>query len=260
MLACRTLTFQSSTFAAAFSPKSPILPSLRPRSARDPDKRDYVVSNDKIEATGFKPVFSLDDGIAELRKGFTMLRKHRLRKRLKPKGMASTAPTESNHMTGLDLILINPGGRDRVYQELGHEFTAVEPPLWCGLLATYARNRGISVRIIDSDAERIDPEAVGAQVDEADPVLVAVVVYGHQPSASTQMMPNAGDICRQIKSRNPDRKIVMVGGHVAALPERTLEEEAIDYACTGEGPVHDGRTGRRAQGWGRGCGHGSSGA
>lgn len=151
--------------------------------------------------------------------------------------MASTAPTESNHMTGLDLILINPGGRDRVYQELGHEFTAVEPPLWCGLLATYARNRGISVRIIDSDAERIDPEAVGAQVDEADPVLVAVVVYGHQPSASTQMMPNAGDICRQIKSRNPDRKIVMVGGHVAALPERTLEEEAIDYACTGEGPV-----------------------
>jgi nucleoside-diphosphate-sugar epimerase len=40
----------------------------------DPDKRDYIVSNEKIEAAGFKPEFSLDDGILELAKGFTMLR------------------------------------------------------------------------------------------------------------------------------------------------------------------------------------------
>lgn len=40
----------------------------------DPDKRDYIVSNDKIEGTGFKPAHSLDDGIQELIKGFTMIR------------------------------------------------------------------------------------------------------------------------------------------------------------------------------------------
>ncbi|QSH41605.1 NAD(P)-dependent oxidoreductase [Lentisphaerota bacterium ZTH] len=39
----------------------------------DPDKRDYIVSNDKIEATGFKPVHTLDMGIEELKKAFTIL-------------------------------------------------------------------------------------------------------------------------------------------------------------------------------------------
>jgi nucleoside-diphosphate-sugar epimerase len=41
---------------------------------KDPDQRNYVVSNAKIEATGFKPEFSLDRGIAELIKGYTMIK------------------------------------------------------------------------------------------------------------------------------------------------------------------------------------------
>jgi nucleoside-diphosphate-sugar epimerase len=40
----------------------------------DPDKRDYIVSNEKIEKTGWKPAHSLDAGIEDLIKGFTMIK------------------------------------------------------------------------------------------------------------------------------------------------------------------------------------------
>ena len=44
---------------------------------RDPDQRDYIVSNAKIEGTGYRTMFSLDDGIRELIKGFAMIRNSR---------------------------------------------------------------------------------------------------------------------------------------------------------------------------------------
>lgn len=44
---------------------------------KDPDQRNYIVSNAKIEATGFKQTHSLDFGIQELIKGYTMIRNTR---------------------------------------------------------------------------------------------------------------------------------------------------------------------------------------
>ena len=40
----------------------------------DPDKRNYVISTEKIGRTGFKSTFSLDDGIEELIKAFTIVK------------------------------------------------------------------------------------------------------------------------------------------------------------------------------------------
>ncbi|MDR3463465.1 MAG: NAD(P)-dependent oxidoreductase [Beijerinckiaceae bacterium] len=43
----------------------------------DPDKRDYIVSNEKLEKTGWSPDWPLERGIAELIRGYTMLRNSR---------------------------------------------------------------------------------------------------------------------------------------------------------------------------------------
>jgi len=44
---------------------------------KDPDQRNYIVSNEKIETTGFKTEFSLNRGIGELITGYTMIKNSR---------------------------------------------------------------------------------------------------------------------------------------------------------------------------------------
>jgi len=136
----------------------------------------------------------------------------------------------------LDLLLINPSSRTQVYQGLGNELTAVEPPVWAGLMASFCRIAGLSVELSDGEAEELTPEQLAEQARDAAPVLTAVVVYGHQPSASTQNMTAAGRVCTAIKRLVPEQKVILVGGHVTALPERTLAEEDTDFVAAGEGP------------------------
>ncbi len=46
---------------------------IEAKIGEDPDKRDYIVSNEKIESTGFKPEYSLREGIEELIKGYEII-------------------------------------------------------------------------------------------------------------------------------------------------------------------------------------------
>lgn len=40
----------------------------------DPDKRNYLVSNERIESMGFSPVYTIDDGIEELIKAYSIIK------------------------------------------------------------------------------------------------------------------------------------------------------------------------------------------
>lgn len=136
-----------------------------------------------------------------------------------------------------DVLLINPGEKPLIYQALGNTLSALEPPVWAGLMASFLRVKGASVQILDANAEGLPAAAVAERVQGISPALVAVVVYGNQPSASTQSMAAASLICAAVKERSPGMKIILVGGHASALPERTLREEAADFVGAGEGPV-----------------------
>ena len=137
----------------------------------------------------------------------------------------------------VDVLLVNPGNRKQIYQDLGDEFCAIEPPAFAGLFANYLSHKGMSVEIVDAPAFGLDAQqAAETIVQNFNPHLMVMVVYGYQPSASTQNMTAAGEICQFVKEANSEIKILMTGTHPAALPERTMREEHIDFVCDREGP------------------------
>ena len=136
---------------------------------------------------------------------------------------------------GLDLVIVNPASRARVYQSLGTSLAAIENPVWAGLIATFIRKRGYEVAIVDAEAESLSPTETAEKVSDLQPRMVAVVVYGHQPSASTQHMTGASAVTTALKDRDPERPLLMIGGHVAALPGRTLRDERCDFVARDEG-------------------------
>lgn len=103
------------------------------------------------------------------------------------------------------------------------------------MLAGHVISRGFTTAIYDVNVHGWD-ESVGKELLSIhNPKLIIVMVYGHHPSASTQTMPAASKIVRDIKSCNQSIPIALGGTHPSALPERTLDEETIDFVIQGEG-------------------------
>lgn len=135
----------------------------------------------------------------------------------------------------LDLLFIQPPSRVGVYQSLARDLAAIENPIWAGLLAEAASRAGYSVEILDAEAAGLSIAQAADQATERNARLMVMMVYGQQPSASTQILPAASSVTRAIKVRRPAQEVLLVGGHVAALPEQTLREEGADYVAAGEG-------------------------
>ncbi len=132
-----------------------------------------------------------------------------------------------------DVVLIHPSAREVIYQDLAQDFAAVEPPTWARMIAGWLRDHGHKVAIIDQEAEGFDTDDIQARLEEMGNPLVAIVVSGHQPSASTQQMVGAHAVADAIGSQC---RTIMVGNHPSALVLKTLEEEPVDFVADGEGP------------------------
>jgi len=139
-------------------------------------------------------------------------------------------------MSKVDIVLVKPGSQEQLYGELSSfQLTAIEPPLWGAILAGYLRNLGYSVVIYDAEVENWSYEETAKRIIEAEPLLVAIVVSGTNPSASTMNMTGAGKIVSLVHELDPNIKTMLAGLHPSALPERTTNEVDADFVCQGEG-------------------------
>ena len=139
-------------------------------------------------------------------------------------------------MRQLDVLFVHPNGAPIIYQKLSKEYSAIEPPIWAALLAQNARKNGYSTRILDCEAARIDAAESASMIGYYQPKLVALVIYGQQPSASTQNMIGARLLLQELKQRYPNLKTITIGLHPSAVARQTMEEEVTDFVCQGEGP------------------------
>lgn len=138
-------------------------------------------------------------------------------------------------MQNLDLLLINPGNKKQMYEKLGSSLSAIEPPLWIGLIAAFIREKGFCVKVIDADTEGWGSEYTAERIIENNPLLAAIGVMGANPSASsTPKMPAVSEISAILKNKSPEIKVALFGIHPSSLPERTLREERVDFICRGE--------------------------
>lgn len=139
-------------------------------------------------------------------------------------------------MKQLDALFIHPNAAKKIYQDLAKDFSAIEPPIWAGMLAGHCLKKGFSAEILDCEALGLTDEEAAEKIKKANPRLAVVVVYGQQPSASSQNMAGAVSLADAVKRLAPEMKILFVGGHIAALPREVLEKHSsVDFVCQNEG-------------------------
>ena len=132
----------------------------------------------------------------------------------------------------MDVLFINPGNANGIYQKLSNKYSAIEPPTWSLLLAESCRSVGYEVGILDVNAETLSHQEVVDRINELAPRLVCFVVYGQNVNAGTVNMAGATSLSTYMKNTGVDIPISYIGSHIQALPIKTLQE---DFKIQSEG-------------------------
>lgn len=99
-------------------------------------------------------------------------------------------------------------------------------PLGLSYIAGYLREKGISVGIIDADAEELSIDEVQKRMARIKPDIVGI----------TSMTSTVHDDLAVARAAKELRlKVVMGGPQVNAMPEETIQLEPVDYGIFGEG-------------------------
>lgn len=139
-------------------------------------------------------------------------------------------------MSSIDIVLVKPGAQKKLYGELSaFNLTAIEPPMWAALLAAVLLQQGYSVELIDAEVMNWTPAETAEKIRELNPLLVAIMVSGTNPSASTMNMSGVHSILERLYEIAPKITTLLAGLHPSALPGQTLRDEKVNFVCQGEG-------------------------
>ncbi len=135
-----------------------------------------------------------------------------------------------------DVLFVKPGNQKKLYGDLSaFSLTAIEPPFWATMLASYIRNLGFYVELIDAEVEGWSYSETSKVIGEINPILCVISVSGSNPSASTMNMINASSLLDRLKKDFPNIKTLFHGLHPTSLPSQTMTDKNLDFLCQGEG-------------------------
>ena len=111
---------------------------------------------------------------------------------------------------------------------LNSSVAGVTQPLGAAYLASYLRQGGFTVSIIDNCVERLSPEKLAGRAAEKAPLLIGL-------TSTTTNFNNMLRLAAALKSRLPAVPLIAGGQHASALPEQTLRGGPFDAVVIGEG-------------------------
>jgi anaerobic magnesium-protoporphyrin IX monomethyl ester cyclase len=126
----------------------------------------------------------------------------------------------------MDVLLINPGWMTKE-GNIWKKISGSMPPLGLAYIASYLEKNGISVRIIDEQAER-EPLSILLGAVTGVPRFVGITATTMTASSAV----SAAALCR---AKFPDARIVLGGVHPTIMPEDMLKNDTVDYVVRGEG-------------------------
>ncbi len=118
---------------------------------------------------------------------------------------------------GQYMIVVNPNHRNRSPQ------AAIEPPIWCAMIAGWLRDKYKEVSILDAEAEELTTEETAERIRLSGDGSAIILVMGANPSASsTPKMPIAYKLRELLK---PSCKVYFTGLHPQVVLEEKLKKD-----------------------------------
>ncbi len=127
------------------------------------------------------------------------------------------------------ILLIIPPISLSIDRDIGARHTS--PHIGLAYVASYLREKGIEVKIIDAPIDRISFDDIGKRIKKSKPDFIGI-------TANTMQIEDAHKSARIIKLIDKDIPIIVGGYHATAIPVKTLEEfDCFDYTVYGEGEI-----------------------